>query len=50
MYDEMLAVTGAGTIAIGTLQLEHWWVAALAGGIISGGVFLLRLRRRHAEQ
>lgn len=50
MYDETLALTGAGAIAIGGLQLEHWWVAAAATGVIAAGVIVMRLRRRIAER
>jgi len=49
MYDEMLAVTGAGAIAIGGLQLEHWWIAAAGTGLMAVGVLVLRLRRRSAK-
>jgi hypothetical protein len=50
MYDETLALTGAGAIAIGALQLELWWVAAGGFALIGAGVVLLRLRRRRAER
>jgi hypothetical protein len=49
MYDEMLAVTGAGAIAIGGLRMEHWWIAAVGTGLMAVGVLVLRLRRRAAR-
>lgn len=50
MYDEMLALTGAGAIAIGAVQLEHWWAGAAAGALIASGVMLIRLRARRRAQ
>ncbi len=50
MYDEMLALTGAGAIAIGAVQLDHWWIGAAAGGLIAAGVLTLRLRARRRAQ
>ncbi|MGH1549096.1 hypothetical protein ACRAWB_07960 [Leifsonia poae] len=50
MYDEMLALTGAGAIAIGAIQLDHWWVGAAAGALVASGVLLLRVRVRRRAQ
>ena len=50
MYDEMLALTGAGAIAIGAVQLDHWWIGAAAGALIAGGVLLLRVRARRTAK
>jgi hypothetical protein len=50
MYDETLALTGAGAIAIGGLQIEQWWIGAVAAALIAVGVAALRLRRRLAAE
>lgn len=50
MYDETLALTGMGTIMLGSVALDLWWVAAGTAVIIGAGVVISRIGRRHATR
>lgn len=50
MYDETLALTGMGTIMLGSIAVDLWWVAAGSAVLIGAGVVLSRLSRRSATR
>lgn len=50
MYDETLALTGMGTIMLGSVALDLWWIAAGAAVIIGAGVIVSRISRRSATR
>jgi hypothetical protein len=50
MYDESLALTGLGTVVIGSAVLDLWWVAAGAAVAIVIGIAASRAAARRRAQ
>lgn len=50
MYEESLAATGIGSIAIGTLIVDVWWVAAIGVALVVAGVVAARVAARRRSR
>lgn len=46
MYDEELAATGIGSVALGGLVFESWMLALVGLMLVGLGVVLMRVTRR----